>query len=113
MPYATLEKVILKLEQLHRERVRLIVAIDGRGGAGKSSLARALVGKFPNSSHIEHDWFHLPRDKVADGRRFDHERLVAEVIAPFRAGAQKLTCYRYNWGYLAGLSEGFHEIPYD
>ena len=111
MSHATFEEVISKLEQLYRERVWVIVAIDGRGGAGKSSLARALVAKFPNSSHIEHDWFHLPKNEVVEGRRFDHERLVADVIAPFRVGTQKLTFYRYNWGYLTGEPDGFHETP--
>ena len=59
----------------------------------------------------EHDWFHLPKNEVVEGRRFDHERLVADVIAPFRVGTQKLTFYRYNWGYLTGEPDGFHETP--
>lgn len=111
MVHATLEDVISQLERLSHEKPRIIVAIDGRGGAGKSSLARTLVERFPKSAYVEHDWFHLPKDEVVDGRRFDPERLIAEVITPFRVGAQKLTCRRYNWGYLAGLPEGFHETP--
>lgn len=106
-----LHEVVSRAEALRRERDRVVIAIDGRGGAGKSSLARALVGRLSGSAHIEHDWFHLPRERVAEGRGFDHERLISEVIVPFRAGARELQFLRYNWGYLAGVPDGFHETP--
>jgi uridine kinase len=87
------------------------MAIDGRGGAGKSCFARSLVTALPHSAHIEYDWFHLPKDQVAVGRRFDHERLISEVISPFRSGSRVISFLRYNWGYLAGVADGFHETP--
>ena len=111
MYYVSVEEVVSRLARLCRERGRVLVAVDGRGGAGKSSLARTLVEKFPMSAHIEYDWFHLPKDDVVEMRRYDHERLVSEVLGPFRAGRRLLTFHRYNWGYLAGLPEGFHETP--
>lgn len=112
MSYVSVEEVVSSLTQLYRERSRVIVAVDGRGGSGKSSLARSLVAKFPVSAHIEFDWFHLLKDEVVETRRYDHERLMSEVIAPFRSGSRSLTVHRYNWGYLAGLPEGFHETPH-
>jgi uridine kinase len=93
------------------ERDRVVIAIDGRGGAGKSSLARALTQRLPKSAHIEHDWFHFPKDQTTAEQRFDHTRLIAQVISPFRSGGRDLQFLRYNWGYLAGIPDGFHEAP--
>jgi uridine kinase/GNAT superfamily N-acetyltransferase len=108
---SSIDDIVSRLEALRRQKSRVVVAIDGRGGAGKSSLARALVAAVPHSAHIEHDWFHLPKDLVVDGHRFDHERLISEVISPFRSGSRTISFLRYNWGYLAGLPDGFHETP--
>jgi uridine kinase len=111
MPYSAIDHIISRVEALRRHESRVVTAVDGRGGAGKSSLARSLVAALPKSAHIEHDWFHLPKNQVADGRRFDHERLVSEVISPFRSGSRVISFLRYNWGYLAGVADGFHETP--
>jgi uridine kinase len=111
MPHSSIDEIVFRLETLRQKGSRVVAAIDGRGGAGKSSLARSLVAVIPRSAHIEHDWFHLPKDQVANGRRFDHERLVSEVIFPFRSGSSAISFFRYNWGYLAGLPDGFHETP--
>ena len=106
-----LEEIVVRTEALRSERGSVVIAIDERGGAGKSSLARALVAHLPRSAHLEHDWFHLPKDQVSPERRFDHERLIDEVLTPFRRGARKLSFLRYNWGYLAGKPDGYHETP--
>jgi uridine kinase len=111
MIHGSIDEIVSHLEELRREKGRAIAAIDGRGGAGKSSLARALVAKLPRSAHIELDWFHLPKDQVSEARRFDHDRLITEVISPFRSGSRALRFLRYNWGYLAGIPDGFHETP--
>lgn len=111
MELGTVDEIVFRVEELRRERERVLVALDGRGGAGKSTLARELVRRIPRSAHVEHDWFHLPKDRVSEGRRFDHERLIAEVISPFHSGARELRFSRYNWGYLAGIPDGYHETP--
>lgn len=111
MQFSSTDDIILKIEALRCSKSRVVVAIDGRGGAGKSSLARNLIAGLPQSAHIEHDWFHLPREQVTDGRRYDHERLISQVISPFRSGSAVISVLRYNWGYLAGMTEGFHETP--
>lgn len=111
MELVTVDEIVVRVEELRRERGRVLIALDGRGGAGKSTLARELVRRISKSAHVEHDWFHLPKDQVSEGRRFDHERLIAEVISPFHSGARELRFPRYNWGYLAGIPDGFHETP--
>ncbi len=107
----SVDEIVFRVEELRRDRSRVLIALDGRGGAGKSTLARELVRRIPRSAHVEHDWFHLPKDQVSEGRRIDHERLIAEVISPFRSGARELRFLRYNWGYLAGIPDGYHETP--
>jgi len=90
---------------------RLIVAIDGRGGAGKSSLARAVAPLVLGARHVEYDWFHLPYAQTTAERRFDDERLRREVLGPFRDGTRNFNFKRYNWGYLSGVEDGFAAEP--
>jgi uridine kinase len=104
-----LNEIVVRAEALRSEQGRIVIAIDGRGGAGKSSLARSLVAALPRSAHVEHDWFHLPKAQVSPGRRFDHERLIREVLSPFRSGEREVSFLRYNWGYLAGKPDGYHD----
>jgi len=79
-----------------------IIAIDGYGGAGKSTLARRLRDSVAGYEIIENDWFHLPRALLSQEHRFDAERLKREVLLPFKSGCDSLTFNRYNWGYLVG-----------
>ncbi len=110
---------ILTVSQLVIERIaaiqtvtpRLLVVIDGLGGAGKSSLARAIAAEFPGARAFEYDWFHLPKAQATASHRFDHQRLIDEVVIPLRRGARGFECRRYNWGYLAGKPDGFASEP--
>lgn len=103
--------IIHRIAELRVENPRRIIAIDGRGGAGKSSLARKIAAGFQGATHVEFDWFHLPKDQVRDNERFDIQRLMDELIKPFREGRQELVCGRYNWGYLAGRPDGLSAEP--
>lgn len=51
---------------------RLIVAIDGLGGAGRSSLAHDLAAARTGARHVEYDWFISPHVEVRPERRFDY-----------------------------------------
>ncbi len=103
--------IINSIEEGRAKSGRAIVAVDGRGGAGKSSLARAIVATVPDSTHAEYDWFHLPRDRVTQSEHFDTGRLIRELLNPFRAGQKAVTFRRYNWGYLAGTEDGLDPAP--
>jgi uridine kinase len=104
-------EVLDELKSRLGQGVSPIVAIDGRGGAGKSSLARSIVASIPDSAHIEFDWFHLPKDQITSERRYDYARLVNQLIEPFNNGARSFKIPRYNWGFLAGIRDGFHNDP--
>jgi uridine kinase len=86
-----------------------VIAIDGRGGAGKSTLARAIANSFAGARHVEYDWFHLPRDQATYETRHDVQRLKVDLLNPFRSGQRSFRIQRYNWGYLAGLPDGMAE----
>ncbi len=92
-----------------------VVAIDGRGGSGKSVLARQLAAGWPGAAVVEMDDFYRPSgDRVArplvHGGNFDRERLITEVLEPVsarRAGRYR----RYDWGE-DRLAE-WHDMPAD
>lgn len=72
-------------------RGRLLLAIDGRCGGGKSTLAEALAREL--GGNVFHtDDFYLPFARRAEGWQgipagnMDLERLQREVVLPLRAG---------------------------
>ena len=86
-----------------RSRTKL-VAIDGRGGAGKSSLARKLVDQLSDTTVVEVDDFWLGRKKrperatVIDepGSDYDWTRLRDQVIGPLSRD-EPGRYQRYDW----------------
>lgn len=76
----------------HTERgERVILAIDGRCGAGKSTLASALADKL-GASLFHTDDFHLPRSMRSEkrlaepGGNLHRERFLSEVLIPLSEG---------------------------
>ena len=93
---AMLQRTAASIEQIIRERLRacerITVAIDGRCGAGKSSLATALAARLPfcNLFHMD-DFFLRPAQRTANrlqiaGENVDHERFLEEVLLPLQNG---------------------------
>ncbi len=66
---------------------KFIIAIDGRCGAGKSTLAEALSRKLSASVYHTDD-FYLPKEQRTEerlaepGGNFDRERFLSEVLKP-------------------------------
>ncbi len=54
-----MNEILLKIQAIRERQEKLIVAIDGFGGAGKSSLARSLESALGEAKHIEFDWYHF------------------------------------------------------
>lgn len=106
-----LSRILARLDAMQEKESRPIIAIDGRGGAGKSSLARAIAAVVPHAAHVEYDWFHLPQSEMSLEHRFDYRRLTAELLAPFRSGERDFQFKRYNWGYLSGSPDGYADEP--
>ena len=91
---------------LQHQKTHLLVAIDGLGGAGKSTLAQLLKEQLKTSGWIvavvKHDDFYLPYSQRENqqakviGRNFDWERLRDQVLTPIREG-QSAHYQRYDW----------------
>ena len=70
----------------------ILIALDGRCGSGKTTLAAQLAERFPGSRTIHTDDYYLPPAKRVPGwetlpcANMDLKRLRAEVLNPARAG---------------------------
>ena len=86
-----MEKLYAAVRQGLSEKGRLLLAIDGRCGCGKSSLAARLAADF-GGSVFHMDDFYLPFEKRAKNWRelpagnMDLERFREEVLVPLRRG---------------------------
>jgi len=74
----------------------LVVAIDGPGASGKSTIARAIAAEMP-AALVHTDDFFLPTSGVDGVRRslvdyYDWRRLRAEALAPLLAGHSASFC---------------------
>ena len=81
--------VVAAVEQRRAELGRVVVAVSGYAGAGKSVLARALVEALDDSVRVRGDDFLDPsrvRRRSTDWDGVDRHRLRFEVLEPFRAG---------------------------
>jgi phosphoribulokinase len=83
-----------------------LVGIDGQGGAGKSTFARAVVSELGYAVVVQGDDFYrdLPDDERAAldpaagvEQYFDWQRLRREVLEPVRRGDAVLRYQRYDW----------------
>lgn len=91
---------------LQHQKTHLLVAIDGPGGAGKSTLAQLLKEQLKTLEWIvavvKHDDFYLPYSQRENqqvqviGRDFDWERLRDQVLTPIREG-RSAHYQRYDW----------------
>ncbi len=70
-------------------------------------IAGTIAVAIPNAKHTELDWFHLPKAKVTLHDRIKLTRLREELLVPFTNGAGNFEFKRYNWGYLAGIEDGY------
>lgn len=77
----------------------IVVGISGYGGAGKSTLARALVASLNGAARMRGDDFLDPvrsHRRSSDWDGVDRVRLVREVLAPFRE-QRASTFRRFDW----------------
>jgi uridine kinase len=93
-----------------------LVCVDGRGGAGKSTLAAAVAGARPDVHLVHGDDFYGPEERdwrswtPAQGyeRYFDHRRLERDLLRPLRAG-EPARYRRYDWA--SNTLGGWVDVP--
>jgi uridine kinase len=66
------------------------VAVDGRGGSGKTALADFLVERLPQFDVIHGDDYFEPHDDPVTWGEFNEARFDADLLAPLRAGNRPL-----------------------
>ncbi|MBE5921862.1 MAG: hypothetical protein E7269_03810 [Lachnospiraceae bacterium] len=80
-----------RIDCLRQVKTHLLIAIDGRCAAGKTSLAAQLQEKYDcNVIHMDH-FFLRPQQRTQErlqmaGGNVDHERFLEEVLKPISAG---------------------------
>lgn len=84
--YAKLIGLFIKIDQALKQG-DLILAIEGRSGAGKTSLASLLGQIYPaNIFHMDdfflQDWQRIEERLASPGENIDHERFLEEVLRP-------------------------------
>ena len=86
-------------------RATIVVAIDGGGGAGKSTLAKGVRDRLGSVSILRTDHFYVPLNEYpaarlapdeAYRRYFPWERMRDEALIPLRRG-QTARYQRYDW----------------
>lgn len=80
---------VMRLIDGHSDRCPVIVAIDGRCAAGKTTLAGKLGDALGAAVVHMDDFFLRPEQRTAErlavpGGNVDHERFLAEVLLPLK-----------------------------
>ena len=91
--------IVRAIEALRRSHGRVVVGISGFGGAGKSTLARALVSEITESTRLRGDDFLDParsHRRSVDWDGVDRLRMRHQVIDPFRRG-EPATYRAWDW----------------
>jgi uridine kinase len=96
---ADFETIVDEIDRLRAGSPRVLVAITGFGGAGKSTLTRALVDTVPDSVRLRGDDFLDPQRshrRSTDWDGVERGRMRAEVLEPFRRG-DAVRFRPYDW----------------
>lgn len=96
--FEDLAKQIQKIQSKHHQKV---IAIDGFGGAGKSTFAKFLQRYIPASEIIHVDDFYKPKNERVSGLadvdpNFDFDRFNTEIIEPIKNG-DVIRYQIYDW----------------
>ena len=94
-----ISRILAEVRALKQTQKRVIIAIDGRCGSGKTSLAESLR-QCTNCEVIHMDDFFLRPEQINDerlsmpGENIDWERLEIEVLQPLLRGE---TCHYHPY----------------
>lgn len=98
------EKIIERAETL--DNSRLLIAVDGRCAAGKTTLAERLHETAGWSVFHMDDFFLRPEQRTKErlstpGENVDHERFLDEVLIPLKNGSEEISFRPFDCGTLS------------
>src|SRR5260370_3651228 len=99
----TVKALAEKILSIPPKQQTLLVAIDGRGGSGKRTLAEQLKSYLPNSCIV-----HLDDFNSLELNQADRPRLLAQVISPLKKD-MPARYQRLDW--VSNQLAEWHEIP--
>ena len=83
----TTKEIANNIKKVQFTNKPVIIALDGFGGAGKSTLAKELKEALGSACVVEvDDFFMIGVESDADKSNFDRERLRQQVLIPLRSG---------------------------
>ncbi|MDP2671935.1 MAG: uridine kinase [Candidatus Daviesbacteria bacterium] len=86
-----LEEILGKIKQLHVTKKTILIAIDGFGGSGKTTLANKIKDSFSDATIVQLDDFYSH-----ELNRTDRARILEQVIKPLRE--ERSARYQiYDW----------------
>lgn len=93
-----IEKILNELKREVKNNNKMLIAIDGLGGSGKSSFAEVIRREIPLFDVVKMDDFYIPSmERGSKGyHNFDIEKLIEEVISPF-INNEDVKYSKYNW----------------
>lgn len=94
------DRLVAAIRPLQLSRQRVIVALDGRCGSGKTTLASQLEKELHCTVFHMDDFFPRPEQRTQErlskpGENVDHERFLAEVLLPLRNAQPSITYQPY------------------
>lgn len=94
-----ISEIVEKIKKIKSPNETMLIAIDGRGGSGKSTFTDELKKRLENVTIVRLDDFDYPADR---------KRLLEQVIKPLKSG-ERAKYQRYDWG--TKQLEEWNEIP--
>ena len=106
------ERIWKWIEREKKPGQRMLIAMDGRCAAGKTTLAQQLQESMGCSVFHMDDFFLRPEQRTEErlrtpGGNVDYERFLSEVLLPLRSGAEQILLRAFDCG-LQTLSEPVH-----
>jgi uridine kinase len=90
----TIQKVLLN--DLPNNGKFYTVAIDGRAGSGKTTLAKIIKTQLPDFVHLNGDDYFEPVENKVEWGAFNDERFINDVVKPLQNN-RSFSYYPYDW----------------
>lgn len=101
MNYGSYHELAAVLERGIRPALPFVLAVDGRCGSGKTTLANYIAGQYRGSLIHMDDFFLRPEQRTAErlvqpGGNIDYERFESEVLPHLRDETEEFSYSRYD-----------------